>query len=228
MDFPQKWLQSDSLGELISNELRLQIINGTIPRDTVLTESQISNKFDTSRSPVREAFKILETEGLIHLKRMGAVVLGLEEKDIKELYDVRFLLEKFCMQILLEDFDEEKANEFYRLIDLMELNMKHNDYSEFAYHDLLFHEMFILSVSHKRILHLWKNIRNIVLCLLFVATEKRFLEDKGEIENLLRKHRAIIDALVEKNENQLNSLMEEHFNDTKVTVMNAYLREIKS
>ncbi|KHF38450.1 GntR family transcriptional regulator [Halalkalibacter okhensis] len=224
MEFPEKWLQDDSLGELISCELRLQIIKGDIERGTVLTENQISTRFETSRSPVREAFKILKTEGLVELGRMGAVVHGLDEMDIKELNDVRFLLEHFCLQKISRTFDEEKAKEFYQILDLMELNAKHNDYLEFSYNDLSFHEKIIKQAGHKRISHSWENIRNIILCLLLVATEKRFSEQKGEIGSLLRNHRDVIEALLAKDEERLESLTKKHLVDTNNTVIDAYIR----
>src|SRR5690625_4800362 len=96
MQFPKKWLQGNTLGELITSELRLKIVSGQIPKDIILSENQIAKEFKTSRSPVREAFKTLSTEGLVGLARMGAVVLGLTQQDIDELYDVRFMLENFA------------------------------------------------------------------------------------------------------------------------------------
>ncbi|MBS4208143.1 GntR family transcriptional regulator [Bacillus sp. FJAT-50079] len=226
MKFPEKWLRGDSLGERITSELRLEIISGHIPRDTVLTENQISAQFGTSRSPVREAFKTLATEGLVDLQRMGAVVLGLTKQDIDELYDVRFLLENFALQRIADNFDEKKALKFYRILDMMELLSNHDDHLEFSYYDLLFHESIILETNHKRISHFWNNIRHIVLCLLIVATEKRFLEDKIEVKNLIEAHRSIIQALLSKDKDMIHNLVEQHFEDTKQTVGEAYLPHI--
>ena len=109
MKFPRNWLESDSLGELISSELRFQIISGEIEVGSILSENMISSSFETSRSPVREAFKTLELEGLVAPGRMGITVQGLNEEDIVEIYDLRFLLEKFCIRKLTEDFDSEAA-----------------------------------------------------------------------------------------------------------------------
>ena len=55
-----------------------------------------------SRSPIREALRILSNEGLIDLQRMGAVVIGLTTRDLNELYDVRLLLEHFVLERLSE------------------------------------------------------------------------------------------------------------------------------
>ncbi|MEW9673681.1 GntR family transcriptional regulator [Ammoniphilus sp. 3BR4] len=222
MNYPTKWLQGASLGEKISCELRLQIIKGSIYPGTVLSENQIAADFGTSRSPVREALKVLSNEGLIRLERMGATVLGLNERDIEELYDVRFLLESFALQRIVAHFDDTKAALYYQIIDKMELNAKYGDYIDFSYSDLLFHENIIKEANHFRILHMWDQIRHIVLTLLLVATEKRFLEKKEEILSLPAKHRALIEALCSKDVGYINRLVQEHFKDTKNTVINAY------
>lgn len=224
MEFPETWSQGDSLGGLISNKLRFKIISGDIPRNTLLTENQISTEFDTSRSPVREALKTLEMEGLVELGRSGANVQGLSKSDIEELNDVRFLLEDFCLTQLINNFSENKAAEFFRIIDLMELSMKHNDFKEFAYYDLQFHEAIIFKANHKRIFHFWKNIRNIVLCLMLIATQKRFEEDWEEVENLIKRHKIIINSLLNKDNEQLKIVVKKHMLDTNTTVADAYLR----
>ena len=69
--------------ESIAAELRFQIVNSTLEPDTLLTENQVAKQFDVSRSPVRDAFKLLQTNQLIHLERMGARVLEFGEQERK-------------------------------------------------------------------------------------------------------------------------------------------------
>ena len=75
--------QNDYIGESIAAELRFQIVNSTLEPDTLLTENQVAKQFDVSRSPVRDAFKLLQTNQLIHLERMGARVLEFVNKKRK-------------------------------------------------------------------------------------------------------------------------------------------------
>ena len=63
-------------------------------------------------------------KGLVKLRRMGVEVLGLEEFDLHELYEVQFLLENFCLQKVTEDFDENMAAKYYRILEEMEASMK--------------------------------------------------------------------------------------------------------
>ncbi|MFD1415738.1 GntR family transcriptional regulator [Oceanobacillus jeddahense] len=228
MDYFNKWLKSNSLGENITQDLRMKIIYGEIPKETVLTENQMSTLFKTSRSPVREAFKTLSSEGLVKLGRMGAVVQGLSKKDIDEIYDVRFLVEGFCLKELSATFDDEKSTQLYKVLDMMELSAKYNSYIDFAYYDLLFHETIIQQTNHKRMLYLWDNIRHIVLCLLIVATETRFQESaETDVIGLIANHKLIIENLIARNYSELDTLVKKHYLDTKSTVVHAYLKKIK-
>ena len=87
--YPKQWKNRMTTGESIAAELRFQIVNSTLEPDTLLTENQVAKQFDVSRSPVRDAFKLLQTNQLIHLERMGARVLEFGEQEKKELYDLR-------------------------------------------------------------------------------------------------------------------------------------------
>ena len=86
--YPEQWLGGMSKGEGVAAEIRLLIVSGEIEVDTLLTENQVAKQFDVSRSPVRDAFKLLQTDQLIQLERMGAKVLQFGDQEKKELYDL--------------------------------------------------------------------------------------------------------------------------------------------
>lgn len=174
LQYPSAWLQNASLGETIACELRLRIINGTIKTGETISENWVASEFGTSRSPVREALKTLSSEGLIRLERMGAVVVGLDVTDVEELYDVRFLIESFAQQRLAQSDVTGLLGCLQRIVDKMELAMKHNDAVEFSYQDLSFHETIITAANHNRILHLWKSIRPIVMTVMLLTTDEIF------------------------------------------------------
>ena len=77
--YPVAWQEGMTKGEALAAEIRLQIVKGTIQTDTLLTENQVAKQYNVSRSPVRDAFKLLQTDQLIQLERMGAKVLAFGE-----------------------------------------------------------------------------------------------------------------------------------------------------
>ena len=74
------------------SELRADILSGEIPDNSKLTEHAICKKYNVSRTPVREAFRQLEADGLIeNIPNRGAFVTGLSRRDISDLFDLRSL-----------------------------------------------------------------------------------------------------------------------------------------
>lgn len=193
--YPAAWLSGASLGEAVACELRLQIIRGAIPPQEVLSENRIASDFGISRSPVREALRTLAAEGLIELERMGAVVRGLNARDRKELYDVRYLIESFVQRQIVLQNNEELLQRLAHIIDRMELAAKHMDSVEFTFQDLLFHEAIITEAKHNRIWHLWKSIRQLVLTVMLITTENVFNDGETRIAAVIDKHRTLLESL---------------------------------
>lgn len=213
-DGKPKW---DTLGEQIAYELRLKIIQGTSEPGTKLSENQIANEYGTSRSPVRDAFRMLANEGLIRLERMGAVVLGLSAKDLKELYEVRHLIESFALKRIAKLTNQELQPIIARLENMserLEMAKKYNDHHDFAYLDFLFHETMISSIEHNRILHLWNSIKHVVLAVLLITVKKRFENRHQELDALIENHNQIIAALRTGEEQQIEDMVQQHFTDT--------------
>ncbi|WP_110930558.1 GntR family transcriptional regulator [Paenibacillus bouchesdurhonensis] len=218
MKYPSSWLKGSSLGEAIACELRLQIINGTIKQGEILSENGIAADFGTSRSPVREALKTLSTEGLITLKRMGAVVNGLQLHDISELYDVRFLIESFAWKRLARQDTALVISQLQQIIDKMQLAAKHLDIVEFAYQDLSIHELIIKEAKHTRIWHLWLSIRQIVMTVILITTEEVLSQGEDKINFVIDKHRRLLQGLETKDPAVITARIEEYFADSHQTL----------
>lgn len=210
-----------SLGEQIAGQLRYQIMRGTIKQGEILSENQLADDYGTSRAPVRDALKVLSSEGLIQLGRTGVTVLGMSLEDMKELYDVRFLIEGFALERLVQNYDQRMSRELERITDKMELSAKHGDAVEFSRYDIQFHAAIVELSQHRRIYHLWNNIQHVIFTALLIATIKRFEQNKNEIETVINNHRQIVIALDEGDLNAIKNMMQEHYSDTFLTVSNS-------
>ncbi|GGL46856.1 GntR family transcriptional regulator [Sporolactobacillus putidus] len=222
MQFPPLWMKGASLGERIANVLRLRIVSGEIKPGSILSENKIAKDFGTSRSPVRDAMKALSADGLINLERMGAVVLGLDLKDIQELYDVRYLIESFAQQRIPEQNLENLVLTLNQIVDQMELALKYQNQSEFAYQDLTFHETIIIKTNHMRILNLWNGLRHLVMAVILVTTEEVFSHGDDHVEWVIEKHRKIIRGLQTKQQAAIEKSVQEYFSDSKQTLNKAF------
>ncbi|CAM3758978.1 MULTISPECIES: GntR family transcriptional regulator [Paenibacillus] len=218
MKYPSAWLQGASLGEAIASELRLQIISGTIKRGEVISENRIAGEFGTSRSPVREAMKTLSSEGLIQLERMGAVVMGLSLKDVEELYDVRYLIESFVQGEVFAQQQPELIRQLRQIVDRMELAAKHVDPIEYSYQDLTFHERIITEANHKRILHLWKSIRPIVMTVMLITTRQVFSGGASKLRYVTDKHIRLIQEMESLDPDRIQTAVQQYFDDSRRTL----------
>ncbi|MCM3493937.1 GntR family transcriptional regulator [Paenibacillus lactis] len=218
MKYPSAWLQGASLGEAIASELRLQIISGTIKRGEVISENRIAGEFGTSRSPVREAMKTLSSEGLIQLERMGAVVMGLSLKDVEELYDVRYLIESFVQGEVFARQQPELIRQLRQIVDRMELAAKHVDPIEYSYQDLSFHERIITEANHKRILHLWKSIRPIVMTVMLITTRQVFSGGASKLRYVTDKHIRLIQEMESLDPDRIQTAVQQYFDDSRRTL----------
>lgn len=218
MKYPSAWLQGASLGEAIASELRLQIISGTIKRGEVISENRIAGEFGTSRSPVREAMKTLSSEGLIQLERMGAVVMGLSLKDVEELYDVRYLIESFVQGEVFARQQPELIRQLRQIVDRMELAAKHVDPIEYSYQDLTFHERIITEANHKRIMHLWKSIRPIVMTVMLITTRQVFSGGASKLRYVTDKHIRLIQEMESLDQDRIQTAVQQYFDDSRRTL----------
>lgn len=218
MAYPAAWLRGASLGEAITCELRLSIVTGKIQPGETLSENRIAADFGTSRSPVREALRTLSGEGLIRLERMGAVVLGLSSKEVEELFDVRYLIESFVQERLSRIDREPLIASLRRILDKMELALRHQDAEEFAYQDFAFHETIIAEAGHSRIWQLWRSIRQLVLAVMLVTTREVFADGEERVQAVIEKHRFILDGLRSGDADEIQKRVRSYFKDSFVTL----------
>ena len=143
---------TNSLSTRVFEELEEGILSGQIPSGESLIELKLSSEMGVSRTPVREAIRMLEQKGLVQIiPNKGAVVLGISEKDLKDIYTIRMYIEGLASRWAAEHISEEQAQELTEIVDLQEFynikqaNGKINDL------DSRFHEK-IYEISGSRTL----------------------------------------------------------------------------
>lgn len=206
------WDNSLSLGVQLADRLRMKIIAGELADNQKISENQIANEYGSSRAPVREALRILENEGLVHLGKQGGVVKGLTEADLFEFYDVRYMLETFALTHLPQEEIPKLADQLEALSDRMELAITHRDFAEFAAQDMNFHNLVFASIQHRFVQLFWNNIRNLSQTVLYLGTKRRFEEQKYEKDLAgATNHRDIAKALRAGDPDQLRRALIMHF-----------------
>ncbi|WP_209125153.1 GntR family transcriptional regulator [Alkalihalobacillus sp. BA299] len=219
ISFPIDRLPSSSKGEEIASLLRFEIISGKLKPGETISENSVAKTYDSSRSPAREALRILQNEGLISLERMGAVIIGLSEKDMEEINDVRFFLESFCMKECAKNANDSLYAFLKYTLEKMHISAIQSDFIELSVQDIAFHEAIIEASNHKRFLHVWKGIKNLVITALLIATEKRIAMEKDQIDFLVKEHLDIVEAMKNNDHEKIEEALKVHFEDTRKTVI---------
>lgn len=206
------WDNNLSLGVQLANSLRLKIVADELTSSEKLSENLIANEYGSSRAPVREALRILENEGLVHLNKQGVIVKGLTDNDLQEFYDVRYMLETFAFTHISPEIVPDLADQLDVVSDRMELAVVHRDFQEFAVQDMHFHDLVFENLEHRFIKLFWDNIKNLSQAILYIGTKRRFEQEEYQ-EDLqsARNHGNITNALREGDSNKLRQALLSHF-----------------
>ncbi|PEM58229.1 gluconate operon transcriptional repressor GntR [Bacillus wiedmannii] len=223
--YPEKWLSKASTGDRVASELRMRIIAGKIESGTIISENKLAADFSVSRSPVREALKVLASENIIRLERMGAVVIGLTEKEIEEIYDVRLLIETFIFERLVKMDTNDLVRELNKIMEMMKIAIKYNDADEFSYQDLLFHETIIRTIEHSYILMIWNNLKPVMESLILLSMRNRFKEKYEDFERVIKNHELYIKAIESKDRALMIEALHQNFDDVQGKVEDLWMSQ---
>lgn len=222
--YPEQWLGGMSKGEGVAAEIRLQIVSGEIEVDTLLTENQVAKQFDVSRSPVRDAFKLLQTDQLIQLERIGAKVLQFGDQEKKELYDLRLMLESFAFSKIKHIDRAPITKEMRKHLEMMKVAVKFEDAEAFTQHDIQFHEAMINASNHQYLQTFWNHLKPVIETLVLLSMRHRMEQDKADFERIHSNHEVFIEAVEQYDSTKLREAFHLNFDDVGEDIESFWLR----
>ena len=190
----------------VASILRQAIITGELKLGTRLRETELSHSLNISRSPIREAFRMLESEGLVQISpNKGAFVTQLSEKDLKDIYELRKLLEVHAIRIACSRVTQEDLEELKAVIKEMERSLELKDYIGYLKSSHEFHECFIKKCENERLFNLFRVLRNSILAIQIFAYS--YPERSSDS---LEEHRKILSALLKRNPDKAEEYLNKH------------------
>lgn len=158
------------LWETAIDTLRKAIIRGDLPAGVHLAEEELAARLGVSRGPVRQALVRLEHEGLVRiLPRRGAVVLGFTEEDVREVYDLRRLIEAHAARRSAAHASAEALAELRALAGQVVESAETSRFGREVSFDLDFHRHLVAMAGHRRLLAAWEPLTATVQALLTVT-----------------------------------------------------------
>ena len=149
------------LRDVVFNTLRQAILRGELKPGERLMEIQLANKLGVSRTPIREAIRKLELEGLvIMIPRKGAEVADITEKSLRDVLEVRKALEELAVQLACEKITQEELEELEQAGENFKKVLKRSqDITEVAEADVRFHDVIYMATDNQKLIHLLNKLR---------------------------------------------------------------------
>lgn len=216
-DVKQEVTDKYSLRGRVFHKLREDILSGKYEDHEELKEVAIGEEMGVSRTPVREAFRQLELEGLIQIvPNKGAYVTGITEKDVKDIYMIRSLLEGLCARWATEHITKEQMEEMEENVYLAEFHAKKGHMEQLAELDNRFHDILYEACDSKILEHQLKDFHQYVL-----RVRKKTLSNVNRGLQSNEEHAKIMEAIKDGNAGQAEKLANQH-------MINAYENMVKS
>lgn len=211
-----------SLRERVFHKVREDILSGKYKEHEELRESFISEEMGVSRTPVREAFRQLELEGLIRMiPNKGAYVTGITAKDVSDIYMIRSKLEGLCARWATQYMTKEQLEEMEENIYLAEFHARKGHMDQMAQLDSRFHHILYEACNSKMLEHLLQDFHQYVMRI-----RKKTLAEttRGEASN--EEHKQIMEAIRDKDADRAEALANDHMRKAYENIMNTGLYNI--
>lgn len=205
-----------SLRGRVFNRVREDILNGRYKENDELREAAIGEELGVSRTPVREAFRQLELEGLIRIvPNKGAYVTGISAADVADIYEIRSLLEGLCARWATKRISKEKIEEMEEIILLSEFHLSKGHFEQLTELDNRFHMLLYEACESKMLIHLLKDFHH------YVQKERQqTLSNMERSKEAVAEHKRIMEAMRDGDAEFAEQLADKH-------ICNAYRNMVK-
>ena len=197
-------IRRETLETQVYEALRKAIIAGHLARAARLVQDDLATQFGTSRIPVRDALKRLETEGLVTLDERGSYVVSyFGSEDVEEIYGLRLLLEPYAAGKALDCMTASDLEELEHIAREMKETAALKDIERYVQLNQTFHLSLYELSRQRRLVRMIQSLWSGLMPLTPMAVP-------GQLERSASEHETILRALQERQRETLEALMREH------------------
>ncbi len=202
------------LRDVVFKTLRQAILMGELSPGQRLMEIQLANQLGVSRTPIREAMRKLELEGLvIMVPRKGAQVAKINQKGLNDVLEVRCSLEQLAVELACERITNEELEKLHDALNKFNDAVASKDLSLIADTDVVFHDIIYASTKNDRLIVILNNLRE-----QLYRYRIEYLKDYDSHPSLIAEHDAIYDALCTHNIASAKTNITSHIYNQAMTV----------
>lgn len=207
---------SASLGELAFRTLRETILRGHLRSEQKLSENQLAAAMGVSRTPIRQAIHMLETEGLVTTRRHQITVVGFQADELEEVYLIRRALEGLATELAAINMSEAELQELEEVVDLMEFYRQRGNEASLLQTTREFHQRIYAASRNRMLIGLLGNLWDYIDSARGAA-----VTPEGAAADPPKSHRIILRALQDRDPLLARRLAEGHVTTAKNRMLQA-------
>ena len=209
-DFTVRMDEYLPLREVVFNTLRQAILKGELKPGERLMEIALAERLGVSRTPIREAMRKLEQEGLVvMIPRRGAQVANITEKDLNDVLEVRIAIEKACARMT-----EEEMRRLWLAAKEFEHTIAEGNLVKLAEADVAFHEVIYQASDNKRLIQVLNNMREQIY-----RYRVEYLKEGETRDVLVKEHEELTKAIRERDVERAKQLSFQHIENQRMAIM---------
>lgn len=202
------------LREKIFRKLRRDILDGKYKAGEGLTEMKLAEEMGVSRTPIREAIRQLELEGLVSsIPNKGVFVEGITRQDVEDIYAIREFMEGLAARWAVERMNDKALRELEKNCDLMEFFTEKGDLDHVGELNSRFHDIIFESTKSKPLMQILSDFQYYIENVRLAS-----LKAPGRAAQSLKEHKAIVKAFKERNTEEGERALVEHIRNSRLNV----------
>ncbi len=203
------------LRDVVFNTLRQAILTGDLKPGERLLEIHLANKLGVSRTPIREAIRKLELEGLvIMIPHRGAEVAQITEKSMLDVLEVRRAIDVLCVELACERITQEAMDELEKACDAFAEAVENKDIKMIAKADVALHDIIVQATGNARLSQLINNLSEQMYRYRF-----EYLKDSSRHVSLIEEHRIIYESIVKRDKEEARNAARLHIDNQQQAII---------
>lgn len=203
------------LRDVVFNSLREAILSGALKPGERLMEKQLADKMGVSRTPIREAIRKLELEGLVDMvPRKGAEVARVTEKDIKDVLEIRAALEELAIKLVCDRIVPSDLNDLKNAKESFDASVALNDVDGIIKNDVLFHDAIFKASKNDKLINLVNNLREQIN-----RYRVEYIKSMSDYSVIAEEHSQILQFIIAKNSEGAKATALKHIENQEKAVI---------
>ena len=203
------------LRDVVFNALRQAILTGDLKPGERLMEIHLANRLGVSRTPIREAIRKLELEGLVTMiPRRGAEVAQITEKSLKDVLEVRRSLDALSVELACDRINEEELKALDEACTAFEEATSTRDPKKIAQADVALHDIIVRATENNRLIQLVHNLAEQMYRYRF-----EYIKDENCHKQLIEEHRIIFNSIRNKDKETASQTAKLHIDNQELSIM---------